>query len=174
MLAHDPLELALSASLRGGDADEPVQIRMNFFERLRASDLNRLFIRRFRGSLAGLGASSPTCRHKERSAGVFARQSCHRGNLRPTTAEGAVRSPRRQKSAFEALANSGDRWRQSLRTRPHDLSLPLRELVQSPAGSLFRAGGADPCSNAAARSSQYAARYGPWPRSRLARQPRRG
>ena len=34
---------------------------MNFFKRLRASDLNRLFIRRFRGSLAGLGASSPTC-----------------------------------------------------------------------------------------------------------------
>ena len=37
---------------------------MNFFKRLRASDLNPLFIRQFRGSLAGLGASSPTCRYK--------------------------------------------------------------------------------------------------------------
>ena len=147
---------------------------MNFFKRLRASDLNRLFIHRFRGSLAGLGAIHLRPVQGAIRRGVRAPKLPPRANLRIAAAQRAVRSPRRQVRAFEALANSGRSLEKFLHTRPHDLSLPLRELVQSPPGSLFRAGGADPCSSAAASSSQYAARCGPWPRSQLARQPRRG
>ena len=87
---------------------------MNFFKRLRASDLNRLFIRRFRGSLAGLGASSPTCRYKEPSAGVFARQSCHRGQ--PPHSSSAASSSK-SKKANVRFRGAGELWR-SLETIP--------------------------------------------------------
>jgi len=52
---------------------------MNFFKRLRASDLNHLFIRRFRGFPRGTWRKFTYVPYKEPSAGVFARQSCHHG-----------------------------------------------------------------------------------------------
>src|SRR3954463_13838573 len=61
--------------------------------------------------------------------------SCTAGKPPHNNSGGNIRTRRRQTCAFEALVNSGDRWRQSLRTRPHDLSVPLQELVQSAPGS---------------------------------------
>jgi hypothetical protein len=87
---------------------------MNFFKRLRASDLNRLFIRQFRGSLAGLGASSPTSRTRSHPL------VCSRGKVatagKPPHSSSAASSSE-SKKASARFRGAGELWR-SLETIP--------------------------------------------------------